>query len=334
VTRYALLIAPSTNRVYADASLRLTEAELAIFGPVLSGPPTGVTEERLGGVRYLTFAAELTGPDLDYLANLSSIYALFALVDGRLLDPVELRPLARFDDDLITIPKYAGKTNEQFTKLLLNATVLASDAGPTMLERRLTVLDPLCGRGTTLNQALMYGYHGIGIELDGKEVDAYAAFLRTYLRRKRLKHQAASNPVRKNRRLVARRFEASIGGTQRVTVFQADTTEAREFLRAGCADVLVADAPYGVAHGSHAGGARTRAPLDLLRAALPGWVQLLRPGGALGLAWNTYLATRAETATLLIEHGLEVRDGPGYADLEHRVDQAIIRDVLVGRKPT
>ena len=34
--------------------------------------------------------------------------------------------LARLDDDLITIPKYPGKTNEQFTKLLLNVTVLSS----------------------------------------------------------------------------------------------------------------------------------------------------------------------------------------------------------------
>jgi SAM-dependent methyltransferase len=333
VPRYALLIAPSTNRVYADASIRLTRAELAIFGRVLASPPRDVAEERLGGVPYVTFSAEPTKDDLAYLANLSSIYALFTLTGDGALRPVELTPLARYDDDLLTIPKYPGKTNEQFTRLLLNATVLASDAGPTMLDRRLTVLDPLCGRGTTLNQALMYGYHGIGIELDGKEVDAYAAFVRTYLRRKRVKHETGMHPVRKDRRQVARRFEAVIGGTQRLTVFHGDTTEARQFLRAGCADVLVADAPYGVAHGSHAGGHRSRAPVDLLRAALPGWYQLLRPGGALGLAWNTYLASRADAADLIAGYGLEVVDGPGYADLEHRVDQAIIRDVLVARRP-
>jgi hypothetical protein len=175
----------------------------------------------------------------------------------------------------------------------------------------------------------MYGYHGIGIEKDGKDVDAYAAFIRTWLRRKRIKHQASLHPVRKNRRLVARRFEATIGGAQQLVVFHADTTEAREFLRAECADVLVADAPYGVAHGSHAGGTRTRGPLELLRAAVPVWTQLLRPGGALGLAWNTHVAKRADAAQVLADNGLHLVDLP---DLSHWVDQAIMRDVLVARK--
>ena len=52
--RYALLIAPSTNRVYADASLRLTRSELAIFGgSVLSSQPVEVEDLTLGGVRYI-----------------------------------------------------------------------------------------------------------------------------------------------------------------------------------------------------------------------------------------------------------------------------------------
>ena len=50
-----------------------------------------------------------------------------------------------------------------------------------MLDRRLVVLDPLCGRGTTLNQALMYGYDAIGIDTDGKDFDIYSAFIRTWL---------------------------------------------------------------------------------------------------------------------------------------------------------
>ncbi len=329
MNRYALLIAPSANRVYADGALRLTRAELSIFGStVLTAPPTDVCEERLGGVPYVVFDAELTPTDLTYLANLSAGYALFAR-EGDLLRPVELTPLARFDDDLITIPKYAGKTNEQFTRLLLNVTLLAGATGPQMLRRKLTVLDPLCGRGTTLNQALMYGYDAVGIERDGKEVDAYAAFLRTYLKRKRLKHHAELNPVRRDRRLVARRFHATIGGSEQVTVFHGDTVEARQFLRAGCADVIVADCPYGVAHGSHAGGTRARSPLDLLRAAVPVWTELLVDGGALGLSWNTHVAGRDAAAAVLADNGLSVVE---YPDLSHRVDQAILRDVLVARK--
>jgi SAM-dependent methyltransferase len=326
--RYALLIAPSTNRVYAGAALDLTVAELAIFGSALSTPVTGAQVSTIAGLGYVTFTADLTEADTDLLANLSSGYALYELLDGDLLRPVLLRPLAHLDDDIVTIPKYAGKTNEQFTRLLLNATVLAAGRG---LDRPLTVLDPLCGRGTTLNLALRYGYSGIGIELDGKDVDAYSAFLRTYLQRKKLKHRTEFNPVRRERRQVARRFEAVLGNGQSVVMYHGDTTAARDFLRADCADVLVTDAPYGVAHGSHSGGALARNPVALLRAALPVWRQLLRPGGALGLSWNTHVAPRAEVAALLADNGFSVVDGPGYDALAHRVDQAIHRDVLVAR---
>ncbi|MEJ3744040.1 SAM-dependent methyltransferase [Actinomycetes bacterium KLBMP 9797] len=346
MSTYALLLAPSANRVYADAATRLAQAELAAFAEsgVLDAALSDIAEARIGGVPYATFrASALSERDLRYLSNLSAAYALFTLVEGELLRPVALRPLAHYDDDLITIPKYAGKTNEQFTRLLLNVTLLASAAAPHLLDRRLVVLDPLCGRGTTLNQALMYGYDGIGVELDGKDVDAYAAFLRTWLKRKRLKHTADLIPVRRDRRVAARRFEVELaptkdahraGATQRVTVLHADTTQARDFLRASCADVIVADAPYGVAHGSRTRETGlTRGPLALLAAALPGWVELLRPGGALGLAWNVHVADRAEAARTLADAGLDPVDTPAYRAFEHRVDQAITRDILVARKP-
>jgi tRNA G10 N-methylase Trm11 len=247
--------------------------------------------------------------------------------------------VARYDDDLITIPKYAGKTNEQFTKLLLNVTLLASASAKSMVDTVLTVLDPLCGRGTTLNQALMYGYHAVGIELDGKDVDAYAAFLRTWLRRKRLKHSTDMHPVRRERHTVARCFEALVGDRragepQRATVYHADTTRARDFLRAGCADVIVADAPYGVAHGSRTpDGGLSRRPLELLRAAMPVWAELLRSGGACGVSWNTHVAGRDELAKMAVDAGLTVLDTPAYRGFEHWVDQAINRDILVARKP-
>jgi tRNA G10 N-methylase Trm11 len=122
------------------------------------------------------------------------------------------------------------------------------------------------------------------------------------------------------------------GRQHTLTVLNADTTRARELLRPGCADVVVADMPYGVTHGSHTAAVGLRRdPLELLRAAVPVWVELLRPGGAIGLSWNTHLARRAEAAEILVAHGLSIVDGPGYLDLEHRVDQAITRDVLVAR---
>jgi SAM-dependent methyltransferase len=338
MSRYALLILPSANRVYADAAVDLTLAELAVFNStVLDGRLTDLVQTTIGGLPYISFTApSLAERDVAYLANAASMYALFER-QGDLLRPVAMRGLARLDDDLITIPKYAGKTNEQFTKLLLNVTLLSSVSAVRMLDGRLRILDPLCGRGTTLNQALTYGYDVAGIDLDGKDFEAYASFLKTYLQRKRIKHRAEVTPVRREKKIVARRLTVSLtppGSTEAlsVDVLHADTVTAPEFFKPGSFDAIVADAPYGVQHGSRtvAAGLR-RAPLDLLREAVPGWVRLLRPGAAVGISWNTQVARRDDAGAVLVDSGLTVlEDGP-YGQFRHRVDQSITRDILVAR---
>ncbi len=343
MSSYALLIHPSANRVYAGASVALTAAELAVANrTVLGGRLSGIGPRSIGGVPYVGFEADrVDDRDAAALGLLSAAYALFA-VEGELLRPVALPSPHRLDEDLVSIPKYPGKTNEHFTRLLLNVTLFSSAFAAEPPDRPLTVLDPLCGRGSTLNQALLYGYDAAGVELDRRDVEAYAAFVQTWLKRKRLPHKADYGPVRRNRQVVARRLHVTLapdreryraGGTTELTVLNADTTAAPEFFRPASFDLLVADAPYGVQHGSRAGRGLARSPLELLTAALPGWATLLRPGGAVGIAWNTNVAGREQAAAVLSGAGLQVLDDGPYRDFRHRVDQAIVRDVLVARKP-
>ncbi|MEO3783059.1 SAM-dependent methyltransferase [Actinocorallia sp. B10E7] len=347
--RFGILIRPSANRVYAESSVTLMEAELEVLDRAVLGGRIGDVESRsIGGVPYLVFSAEdLSARDVAFLSNLSSLYALFRLggddgPGGTALYPVELSPLDRLDDDLLTIQKYSGKTNEYFTKLLLNVTLWSSASGPHMADRTLRVLDPMCGRGTTLNQAMMYGYNADGIDIDGKDFEAYAGFLRTWMKRKRLKHTAEIVPVRRDRRLVGRRLDVSYGVSKeeyksgdkrRLTVVNADTTRAADFFAADSFDVIVTDAPYGVQHGARNRESLTRSPLELLTRALPGWVRLLRPGGAVGISWNTHVTSREDALAALAEAGLEPLDEGPYRRFRHRVDQAIVRDVIVARRP-
>ena len=122
------------------------------------------------------------------------------------------------------------------------------------------------------------------------------------------------------------------GDTISISVAHADTMAAPEIFKAASFDALVTDAPYGVQHGSRSGAELRRSPLDLLADAVPGWVRLLRPGGAMGIAVNTRVSPRADVLRLLAEAGLEPLDTPAYRGFEHRVDQAIVRDVVVARK--
>jgi SAM-dependent methyltransferase len=347
MARYALLLLPSANRVYtAAAAASLAQAELELFSRRALGGSLGeVAQETIGGVRYVTFEAPpVDGRAAAYLANLSAGYALFERAPGGLLRPVSLTPLDRYDDDLVTIQKYQGKTNEQFTRLLLNATLLSSAFADVMLSRKLIVLDPLCGRGTTLNQALMYGYDAAGVDLNRQDFDAYSAFIKAWLKRKRIKHHVGyDGPVRREGKVIARRLQISLaaspeahkaGATQSLDVVNAPTERSAEFFRPASVDAVVTDAPYGVQHGSRtAVQGLARKPLDLLAASVPAWARLLRPGGAIGLAWNTLVAHREDAAQILADAGLEPQEDPPYLDFRHRVDQAIVRDILIASKP-
>lgn len=336
--RYALLLKANANRVYGAAALGLARAELAALdrGP-LGGAIQAVERQDLGGVEYLLLetAEPLTGSALDLMSNLSSAHALFA-VEGDLLRPVTITPRVVLDEDVTTIQRYAGKTNEAFTHLLVNVALAASGAFPQLLAgERVTLLDPACGRGTSLNRAVVYGMDAHGIELDQRDVEAYTTFILTWLKDKRLKHQLEQAKLRKGRDTPAHRITVTYGrGKDRsshriVDIVHDDTLGARAHLKARSVDVLVCDLPYGVQHGSQpTEGRLDRGPAGLLRAALPVWVDLLRPGGAMALAWNRNTLARADLTALVASAGLELPEVDEDAFV-HRVDRAILRDVLV-----
>src|SRR5438105_1159409 len=344
MTAYALLLRPATNRLYSKGAAALNTAELAVLNErVLNGSLQGVEPTVIGGVDYVRFEADGTLSDdaVAHLGNLSSAYALFEVADDTRLVPVTLTPVAHLDDDLLTIQRYKGKTNEQFTKLLFNVTLAASDHASDWPARRLRVLDPVCGRGTSLNQGLVYGFDVDGIEIDRAAYDAYRTFFVTWLTDKRYKHQVHTMPLRRDGKIVGRRLEVVFArdkdeykadDVQRVRLVNDDTTHAGEHYRKPVFDAVIAHLPYGVQHASRArADARTRRPDELLDAALDGWIGAMKPGAAMGLSWNTKVLARDELVDLLVRHGLAPRTGD--ASFEHRVDHAITRDLVVAVRP-
>jgi len=346
--QYAILVHPSANRVYAQHAARLMRGELlALDGLLLDGrlgALGGPVERTMGGVGYLVVPApDLTEDELRVLGNLSSLLALFELRDDGALVPLDVQRLDRYDDDLLTILKYVGKTNEQLTRLLLNLTAAAALPLEDFLGSRVRVLDPMCGRGTTLNQALMYGWDAYGVDVDRRDVEAYTQFAERWLKDKRLKHRVSSSRVRVAGKNLGRRTSIELaaskeayraGDVQTLEVTQGDTLDTDRMYRAGFFDVVVADAPYGIQHGSVT-GPRTpsRSPRALLADAIPVWAHLLRRGGAMGLSWNTKVLPREDLVEMLVDAGLDPLDDAPFHDLAHRVDQAVERDLVVARKP-
>lgn len=332
--RYLMLRTPSANRVYAGESGPLTVAELELTAPFARD----VTDVEVAGVSYLSFEADdLNEGQLASVSRQSAAFALFG-TDGDLLRPIALPAPFVLDDDLVTIPKYQGKTNEQFTQLLLNVTLAAITREPTGPRQ---ILDPLAGRGTTLSAALLYGHDAFGVEGDPKSFEQMASFYKTYLRRKRIKHTADVTPVRRDGKAIGKRFDATITTDDaRLTLasFTGDTRESAQLFGKKKFDAIVTDAPYGVAHGATTdvrgvSGKRDRSPAGLLREAIPVWASQLMHGGALGISWNTLGLSRQDLAALLDGAGLKVCAGGAWERFGHRVDSSIKRDLIVAVNP-
>jgi hypothetical protein len=335
---HLILLAPSANRVYASEANRLVAAELKIMLGADDRP--AIEPVSVAGIKYLALATESLDERVCHsLGRLSGCYAAFRREHDR-LEPIQLTAPDLFDDDLVTIPKYPGKTNEQFTRLLINVTLGSmkrAASGP------ISILDPMCGRGTTLSTAMMLGCNASGVEVEAKAVEAYAAYLATYWRRKRLKHTLDVTPVRREGKIIGKRLEGEVIPAGReeplaLTVFSGDTRQSAALFGKRRFDAVVADAPYGVVHGSHtdvrgASGKRDRSAAGLISQALPVWAGQLKTGGALGLSWNAIGLKRDQLIAHIAAAGLEPLDFGPYRDFEHRVDSSIRRDIVVAIKP-
>lgn len=341
--KYGVLILPSYNRVYFQSSVKLAISELGIANKRLKHECTDIVGEDIAGVKYITFSTKkpLDDQDIGLLSRLSFVYALFELSYGKQLrlTPVTLDFDYHFNDDIISILKYSGKTNETFTKLLVNIAWITCDGFDI---KRPHLLDPLCGRGTSLFQGMLYGFNVSGIELDKTAMERATAFLTKYLKTKRLKHKVSRSKMSENKKKICdiTKFETSrdkdsykAGDIMFANFYSSDTRNAAKLIKNKSIDMLVGDLPYGVKHGSNAKtGSFSRNPSGLLKEALPHWYRLLKKGGSIVLSWNTYLSKREELSQIMQDSGFMVYNDKLYDGFTHRVDQAIIRDIIVGKK--
>ena len=333
MTTYVAQISPQRSTQYTNVARDLAAAELLAspLGQMLAD----VSMEHIAGQDYLKFTvsgASLSAGQLEQLAGMAMLGSLFEFfpaigdVSGPLLRPISASYPFFISADLASIRRYKGKTNEFFTRFLLNIAKNASDFRDAEW-RDLKLLDPLCGGGTTLFAALSLGANVAGIELDRGDVESTATFITQFCRESRIRISVTEERLRKL--ASARRWLFQIGqkdDQRRCMLVNGDAVLARELISGfGQPHLIVTDLPYGIQH---------QAPLAaLLTTRLPAWADLLQPGGAIAFSWDATRFSRAEMIELVEQVApLDVVQRPPYDAIAHRVDRVVKRrDVIVAR---
>ena len=331
---YAFLLYPHANIRYRQSLLQLAVQELSMTLSAL-GRETEVVPQKMGGAMFLTFeAAKLTERDMRMLSQLASVYMLFEMEDGKLTTLERMHP-NYVGEDLPALLKYKGKTNEMFTDTMLTMALAASAFMPVH-DSQLVVCDPMAGRGTTLMLALRRGYHGVGIEIGKADVKEAADYMTRYLEFHRIKYKRTDSALtvrgqvggRENKFVFSDSAEHfKDGDTRTLRLICGDTREAEALLKPNSVHLMVTDAPYGVQKGT---AGKQDSIGGTIAAALPGWFDVLKSGGVLAMSFNTHVTRREGLVRLFEKAGFEIVQ---TANLEHWVEQAISRDVILARKP-
>ena len=340
--QYTLLLWPHANARYQAETGRLALCELRLMLERLAPDAEAMIDEASPlPCLKITAPRALDQRCLSAIRTHSLLYGLFERREDGAWLPVTGRAAAELGDDLPSILKYKGKTNELFLQLLINVARFSSDFwgedGP------LELLDPMCGRATAPFIALNRGWNAVGADIDKNDLKEAEKFYKRYLEYHRFKYalERGSRTVKSGAPVPVTTFEAArsedFRAGRKVTLQLANADAARlgdAFGRARF-HLIACDLPYGVQHEAQAGGASGRGKRGLealLASVLPGFHRLLKPGGAVALSFNAQTLRLDRARALMAEAGFEVLSGPDYDAFGHWVEQAITRDIAVARK--
>ena len=334
--KYGIILWPHANARYQTESAKLARAELAIMLRKIC-PEAVIADEMRTDINMLVFESEnsLTDAQISRIAGHSLMYAMFE-IHGGMLRPVCGRPEAYLGADLPGILKYKGKTNEQFTDMVIN-TALYSSVFANMGSQHLKFVDPMCSRGTSLFLALNRGWDADGTDIDSTDIREMNQFFKRYLEYHRIKHTSdkksytmqKSKPVTATEYVFADSPDAyKAGATSKLRFAECDCGKLTQLFGKKRYHIMTSDLPYGVQHS--AGKESFEA---LLRRVMPVWKDALLPGGAIALSFNSNTIKPALIRDIMESSGLNVMQGGEYDGFAHWVEQAVTRDIAVAVRP-
>jgi len=348
MNKYLILQHPGNNAVFFASATSLALAELKIACKRLEEISANIGIEEIANLRYLSFETENALPDndLQILSRLSFIFGIFKLEkvnDKSMLIPIPRDQFQFVDEKISSLLKYQGKTNIQFTRMMVNIALLSSDFG---YDDKIRLLDPVAGKGTTMFEGIIHGFDVFGVEIEQKSVHEATVFFKKYLEQEKFKHSFDKHKLSGKKKSEAitkydfkyARNKEEFQKEDNIKEFQmvaGNSQNASNYFKNESMHLIVGDLPYGIAHGnkgSKKSKSITRNPSELLDLCLSDWFKLLKKGGIVVIAWNSYVAGFDVLNEIFEKHGFEIMSDEVYGKFEHMVDKSIRRDIVVAKK--
>ncbi len=311
IETFLLLVSPESRSAYFKEFIEVAKEELAFVSKVKE-----IDISTFGDMIF--FEVKTQSDQIAKLVYLSFVQGIFKKKEDHLI-PLDIKAEYFLAREFVFGSKFKGKTNERLTQMMINLGLASSSANNPK------VLDPMCGRGTTLFWALRYGLKCRGIEQDPRAIADFTQIAKKW-------NKVCPSQLKFKEGFVGKKNKQEIGKFVEVITEQTtakmligDSKNCESLLQKEKFDLIVADLPYGI---QHRASQKARNPFDDLKEALPQWLKLLKEEGSIILAYNSYQPKRKEMERLMIDCKLETLP----LSVRHRMSESIIRDVIVAKK--
>lgn len=309
--KIALQISPEARTAYFADYLDVAETELAQV--------TGLKPEEFVQFGELEFFLLNCPEERDEeLLKLSFVQGLFEIGDGSYF-PLNKAFEYQLHRDFVFGSKFKGKTNERLTQLLLNVGLSVIDCP---IGEPIRLLDPMCGRGTTIMWGMQYGFRCKGIDRDEAALEDIVRNTKKWCKVHRTKNKFERGALGdKKRRNSPRYLDVTLEG-QRARFVTGDARKPSEYFGSEKFNLIVSDLPYGI---QHFGDGDTRNPLELLSECAVSWREVLAEGGAVVLAFNKKQPKRDQLIAAFESAGWTANEFAA----PHRMSESIVRDIVI-----
>ena len=159
------------------------------------------------------------------------------------------------------------------------------------------ILDPMCGRATTMLWSLRYGFNSKGIEVEPKALPDINQIVKKWSKISKISSKVREGFVgKKTKNRVGKFLEFSAQGNSFKAIV-GNSSDTSTLLNRQQFDLIITDIPYGIQHRASKGA---KNPMNMLELCLPEWSKCLGDKGSMVIGFNSNNPKRKKLVELAV----------------------------------